>query len=276
MLLVLLVGFVPIDNALSARKAMHVLATMGSKAWIAFNSDIASKRVKRVTKFGYNKTISSGTAEVLASFGGGFLQRALGAETLTIVSTDADDNSSGTGGRQLLISCIDEDGLEVSVVAALNGATPVVTTQTCKFVNRAVLFLAGSSRTNEGTISIVQTTSGVQLAEIPIGRSSTQQLMYYVPSDRRCYIDSVTFTSLKLGGGSAPRLEVNFLVYSQTQDIVYDIRELLIDTSVTNEINIGDFKSDPLRPNEIITLDVLSDQNSTQVTGSMELTCRLD
>jgi len=247
----------------------------GPKAFWSFFE--GSSQIQRLTKFGFNKDIDTGSREILASFGGTWLQRELAAETLSVVSTSASDTAAGIGAQQLLLSCINSDGLEVNVVVALNGLTPVVTTQTCKFINRAVVFLTGTSDTNVGNINITQSTSSVQLAQIPAARSSTQQLLYYVPADRRCYMDHVFIKVRKLAGGSDPKVEINALIYSQTQDTVYDVREFYIDTSSGDGIiDLFDFKAEVLRPNEIITFDFLTDTNNTIATGSIDMTCKID
>lgn len=257
------------------QEALNILSTIGTKAWSSFNLD-NSTQVKRVTKFGVNTDVDSATPEIIAAFGGGFVQSALSAETLNISSTDTDDvATTGTGARTILISCIDEDGLEVSVIANMNGSSTVTTTQTCKFVNRAIVLTAGSSKYNEGTITITQTTSGVTLASIPATYAVTQQLIYYVPADRRCYIDNLVKTTTKLSG-SSPKIDYKTLVYSQTQDVIYTTRQDFADSDVNGRLVNPDFKAEQLRPNEIVAVLVSTSTDNTVSSATLELTCKID
>lgn len=273
---VLSVSFIPLREVMPPSYSGHIQATVGRKAWLSFN-DLNQVQFTRITKFGFNKDVDSAAAEGLVSFGGSSTaQIGLAAETLSVVSTDADDTSAGTGARTLLIQCITSDGTQSDVSVTMNGTTPVVTVATCKFINRVIVLTSGSSDRNEGAINITQSTSGVQLAQIPANKSVTQQLMYYVPSDRSCYIEDLVVRARKLAGGTAPRVEFNVLTYSQTQDTLYDIREYFVDTSIENEIKAQDFKAERLRPNEIIVIDIITNTNDTVTTGSFELTCKID
>lgn len=269
------VSFIPVRDAEAPARSLHVLANMGRQAYLSFNDGIGT-RYNRITKFGFNKDVDSAAKEIIASFGGSFVQSNLSAETLSVVSTDAADTSAGTGARQLIIQCIGSTGIQTDVEVVLNGVTPVVTTDTCKFVNRAVVFTAGSGETNAGTINITQSSSGVQLAQIPIGKSTTQQLIHYIPADRRCYMEELYIKARKLAGGTAPRVEFDVLIYSNSQNVLYDVREYFVDTSVSTFVEQKDFKAEVLRPNEIIAITAMTNANDTVVTASFDLTCRKD
>lgn len=272
---ILCVSFIPIRDAQSPKNSLHVLSTMGRRAYLSFNDGIGTS-YSRVTKFGFNKDIDSASPEIITSFGGSFIQKNLSAETLSVVSTSANDSLGGTGARQILIQCIGSDGLQSNVPLSLNGTTPVITTSTCKFVNRVVVFSAGSGETNLGTINITQSSSGIQLAQIPLEKSTTQQLLYYVPSDRRCYLEDIYIKARKTSGGSSPRVQFEILIYSNSQKVLYDIREYFVDTSVSTFIEQKNFKAEQLRPNEIFAIRATTNTNDTIVTASFDLTCRID
>ena len=256
----------------SPQQALNILSKSGRKAWYAFNSDL-DIGYKRVTKFGYNQDLDTGGYEILSAFGGTWQQYDLSAETLTITFADPNDASGDTGANSLLVTCIDEDGLEQDVVVVTNG-TSFVTTQTCKFVNRAVVVTAGSSKFNEGLITIAQTTSGVTLATIPAQKSVTQQLIYYVPSNQICYLDHIYLRARKIAGGNTNiRVEFNVRIYSGSQDVLYDIREYFVDTRIEGVIDEPDFKAEPVRPNEILAIEALTDTDDSIVTGDFELSC---
>jgi hypothetical protein len=257
----------------SPQQALNILSTLGRRAYTSFYpSDVV-----RLTKFGSNLDVDN-VAETLGALGDDPETRfTLDAETLSIVSSDAADDSAGTGARLLLLQCINSDGLQVDVVVVMDGTTPVVTTQTCKFLNRALVFSAGTGLRNAGSIMITQSTSGVDLAVIPANRSVTQQLEYYVPSDRRCFIDRLVLTGRKTTSGSA-RIDANIRIYSNFVQVVYDIRDYLLAVSATDSdvIEREDFKAEQLAPNEIFVVELTSSANNSAVTGSLDLTCKID
>lgn len=258
------------DTQLSVQGALNALARYNLTN-ISLNTH---QGISRVVKFGDNLDIDSGAIEHLVPWGGSVPLYGLTAETLSVVSTSAADTSAGTGARTLFISCIDTDGIPVDIVVTLNGVTPVITTQTCKFINRALVYTAGSGRVNAGTINILQSSSTVQLAQIPVGLSVTQQLTYYVPYNQKCYIHSVRFSVVKTGGGTTPKIRLDTHIYSATQDVLYDIRTEFMDAGVSNNRMVIDYKDQPLLPNEIIYFDVDSDQNNTEVTGTLDMICQ--
>lgn len=260
-------------TSLSPQRALNVLSVMGRKAYISFTS---STGVNRVTKFGFNLDIDTGASETLGSLGDDPESRfKLAAETLSIVSTDAADTIAGTGAQLILLQCIGEDGTQSDVAVAMNGTTPVVTTAECKFLNRALAFQTGSGLRNAGDITITQSTSGVDLALIPAGSSVTQQLEYYVPSNRRCYMDDLDLRGRRIASGST-RMDISVKIYSAVTDTVYEIRNYLIASSSTSSgsIDRNDFKAEPLAPNEIIVFDITASSNNSAMTGSFDLTCQ--
>lgn len=270
---VALVGFAKIEfNVLGERTALHVLATMGRRAWIAFTPNA---QIKRVTKFGYNLDIDTGVNESVSAIGDDARNRFnLNAETLSIVSTSADDAAAGIGARSISIQCIGADGTQSEVPVTMNGLTPVLTTDLCKFNNRAVVISSGSSRKNIGDITVTQTLSGVVLALIPANKSVTQQLEYYVPSDRECFIDRLLLKGRKLATGTA-RMDIGILVFSQVTMTDYEIRDYLIDTNGDGFIERENFKAERLSPNEIFSVDVSTNANNSAITGSIDMTCRV-
>lgn len=258
------------DTQLSVQGALNALARYNLTN-ISLNTH---QGISRVVKFGYNLDVDSAASEHIVPWGGNVPLYGLTARTLSVVSTSAADTAAGTGARLVLLQCIDSDGLEVDVIVSLNGTTPVLTTQTCKFINRALVYTAGTNRTNVGDINIIQTTSSVQLAQIPATFSVTQQLAYYVPASKKCYIHAVRLTVVKNAGGSVPKVKWNAFVYSAFLDVIYDIRTDFMDAGVSNYREVLDYKDQPLLPNEIMFFDVVTDQNNTEVTGVLDMVCQ--
>lgn len=76
-------------------------------------------------------------------------------EAMSVVSTDAADNSTGTGTRTLTISYLDASGNPQTEVVTMNGTTPVALTAiNVRFVQKIYTTTAGSNGVAEGDITI--------------------------------------------------------------------------------------------------------------------------
>ena len=225
----------------------------------------------RIVKFGFNLDLDAAAVEDIWSVGGKFV-RPTAAQTLTVVSSSTDDDVGGTGAEEITVACIGSDGTESDIVIDMDGTTSVVTTgtDTCLFINRAKVTVAGSGTKNAGNITITQTTSGYTLAYIPATYSITQQAVYRVPSDRRCYINHMYIAADKLTG-SDPRVIFLFKVFNTT--VEYVLRRELLDTNTETSRTTHHFKGDALLPNEIIVIEADTDTNDTHVYAEIDLTC---
>lgn len=158
----------------------------------------------------------------------------------------------------------------------MDGTTPVLSaaSETCIFVNRATVLSSGSGLVNAGNITITNQSSGDTLAYIPLGVSVTQQAAFYVPSDERCYINDLYVSADKLSG-SDPRVEFLVKVYnSLTTETEYTIRRELLDTANESRARFPNFKDQALLAGEIITIEANSDTANTEVSATIDLTCR--
>src|SRR3972149_7552545 len=78
-------------------------------------------------------------------------------ETVSIVSTSANDTSDGTGARQVVIHGLDVGGSEQSETVILSGTTPVVSTLSYIFINKFYVTTVGSNNISVGDITIYKT-----------------------------------------------------------------------------------------------------------------------
>ena len=134
----------------------------------------------QVTKFGSLSNVGS-TWETVWSYGTTKVWPTV-AYTLSVVSADADDAAADTGAITLRLEGLDDDLAVISETVTLTGTTPVVTTQAFYRLNRAYVLTAGSSRANEGAITITQSTGGIVMGYITAGLSQTQMMAYTVPA----------------------------------------------------------------------------------------------
>jgi hypothetical protein len=142
-------------------------------------------------KFGKNGDVGTATEDVW-SFGGTKTYLSSG-EILKITSTDVDDDGdpADTGARTIEIYGLDDNYDEISETRTLNGQTAVDTVETYLRVYRAIIRSAGSTQSNEGTISIKNNASTVTMATIDPGEGQTLMTHYTVPNGKQMLIKNL-------------------------------------------------------------------------------------
>ena len=153
-----------------------------------------------VSKFGINPTVGSSGFESMWE-GSSLYPWPSTARELNIVSSSTNDSSVGTGARTIEIQGLDSNWDLVTNTYTLNGTTAVVTTGDSYLrVFRARIVTAGTSGTNEGTISIKDNVSSVVLAYISydtIGMGQTLMAVYTIPNGKTGYIINLNVSSSK-------------------------------------------------------------------------------
>ena len=153
----------------------------------------------KVSKFGRNPGVKSADYESIWD-GSNLYPWPTAAETLSVVSDDADDTSAGTGARTVEIEGLDSSWNVLTETVTMNGLTPVITTGLFLRVYRARVVTAGSTGTNEGTITMTNTTSSNVIAQISVDNSGfgqTLMAVYTIPAGKTGYLISVNGSSSK-------------------------------------------------------------------------------
>jgi hypothetical protein len=135
--------------------------------------------------FGTNPAI--GTTFVTPWENNGALPLLSAAQNLSLVSTSASDTAVS-----ILVAGVDADCKAITEVVALNGLTPVVTTQ--QFLRINDLITASGNAVGDVTASY----SGTVYAKIIAGRGKNQAAIYTVPAGHSFYlgrIDAFTATA---------------------------------------------------------------------------------
>lgn len=115
-----------------------------------------------------------------------------GAETMSLVSTSANDTAAGTGTRAVLVVGLDGDYNSIQELVFLNGTTPVVTSQTFLRLHQLLTAIAGSGETNAGIITATASTSQTVQANILAGISGSRMGHFTVPAGYTAwFIDGV-------------------------------------------------------------------------------------
>jgi hypothetical protein len=139
-----------------------------------------------IQKHGRNPDVDATAAvEDIWAGGGSYTGFPTGAaETLTIVSSSANDAAAGTGLRTLYLDGLDANGAAQTETVTMNGLTEVVTSTTWTRVNQAIGLTAGSGGTNAGTITIKHTTTTANVfASLIAGWSRSTAAIYTVPAN---------------------------------------------------------------------------------------------
>lgn len=152
--------------------------------------NIAGHKLKG--KFGRNPSLTVGVWSTIWNGGGSYTGfNATGAETVTIVSSSADDAIDGVGMRTLRIYGLGANGLEQNEDITVTGITPVTSTLSYLRLDTAKGLTAGSNASNVGDITIAQSIStDVVFAVMPAGYNSTMIAAYTIPSDKTGYLIS--------------------------------------------------------------------------------------
>nr|AKH48016.1 hypothetical protein [uncultured marine virus] len=245
-----------------------------------FHTEVALGKRQGVTlwnKFGYNADIDSNT-EVIASWGGTFTPLTT-ATTLTIASTDSDDDGdpAGTGCNSIYISGIDANREEQFELVELNGTTDVVTTSTWLGINRVAMFLCGSGQVNAGTINVTATTGGSQMAQMPAGEGVTQQCIFHVPTGHQFLAEWLSINSLKQSAQD-PIVTIKMWVWSAVSNGRQEVYRMDMDTAVENNIRETPLLPFPITEETVLWLECTSDKNDTVINArfSGELTRDVD
>lgn len=146
-------------------------------------------------KFGENTAV--GTTEEVIWDGGGTYTFLTSADSLKIISDDADDTLSGSGAHTLIVYGLDSNWNEINELVVMDGIDTVHTTKKFLRVFRALIPTSGNSspigNANEGVIKVLSATDLTLQAQIGVGNGQTLMCVYTVPADKTAYITGISF-----------------------------------------------------------------------------------
>lgn len=108
------------------------------------------------------------------------------AQTTTIVSSSANDTSSGTGARTVEVQGLNSSYVFISETITLNGTSSVTLSNQYLRVFRAKVLTAGSTGWNEGDIDIQH--GSTVIARITIQINQTLMALYTMPANTTGYL----------------------------------------------------------------------------------------
>tara|TARA_R110000744_G_scaffold102377_2_gene196921 strand:- start:8061 stop:9458 length:1398 start_codon:yes stop_codon:yes gene_type:complete len=213
--------------------------------------------------FGYNSDVDIGT-EIIASWGGAMTITTT-AYTLSVVSTDAADDDGGTGCNSIVIYGIDANRDEQTVVIALDGTTPVVTTESWLGVNRIEMVLCGTGQVNAGTITATLTTAGTIMAQMPLGGGLTQQCIFYVPSNNDFVADWVRINAVNESIKAI--LTIKMFIWSAVTNGKQEVYRVNLDTDANPDISENPTLPFTIPEKSVVWLECTSDKANVNVSG---------
>lgn len=111
------------------------------------------------------------------------------AESWEIVSDDVNDTAAGTGARTVLVPYLDDSFEEQSIIATMNGTTPVALNADHfrTYYRRALVLTSGSvssTDSNAGKITIQVAGGGAERGIIPVGNGVSLDSQTTVPANK--------------------------------------------------------------------------------------------
>lgn len=162
-----------------------------------------------------------------------------GAETMNIVSDDANDDAGDTGLRTLLINGVDGGGNFVSEIITLNGTSDVETVKTYLRVNAMIGLTVGSSGWNEGEVTATSTVTASIQAHMGATESLSQNSNYTVPLGQSFLLLKVELNAAKISGGGNPELEFKGYARPGGDGAAWlQLFDKRLDTAVTDELDV--------------------------------------
>jgi len=194
---------------------------------------------------------------------GGDLVYLSSAETMDVVSTSVNDDVGGTGATGVFVSG-NLGGVGVSETVALDGTTPVTTTQTFDTVNFMFLTSSGTGLTNAGDITATASTAATVQCKMLAGTGITQHGFYRIPAGRNAVIQQAEMNATKTGGGASPIVDYKvYARFSPTSPWII-LLDRKLDVNVQDSLIIPFPLGGVLSAGADIRLAATTDQNDTE------------
>lgn len=222
------------------------------------------------SKFAYNLDIDTGT-EVAASFGGTFMPMT-SADTFTISYTNGAGSNDGLGSNGALVLTffyIDADGLPAVATHTLGNTGSDITSFTGLGINRVAVSSSGSDNKNNADITITATTATTNQAQIPAGKSVTQQAIFFTGSNHIGSWSNGSISCIRTAGGNDPELTIVGKIFNRAISTYFEVFRRQIDVAVENNIPINIPTGFRLNSTDILFFEVTTDQDNTIVSITM-------
>lgn len=169
--------------------------------------------------YGANDDIDTGTVPEDIKALGGLFDWPTTAEPLTIVSSDPNDAAGGTGAQQLRLVGLDANWDEITEFIFL-GVGSVTTVNSFIRLNDARVIATGTYHgSNIGDITIIQQTSGDEMAIIPEGDGVKNAFRFTVPNGKTAHLLQTTVAISRGSGSISNGASYKFRSYIRADDV---------------------------------------------------------
>jgi len=229
--------------------------------------------IAQFNKFAYRDDLDTadGSALIIADDVTNNITLLTTAETFTIAydgtAGGSTDGASTTGARNLYFYYIGSDGKETISVHTLETDGSDVTSFSGFGLNRVAVGSSGTNQANGSDITITHTTTGTVAGFIPAGESTTQQAMFFTPTNARAVAKSIYVNIAKLSGGGSPRITIKGWVWNRPIATKYLVYRHVMDTAVDNFFSFTDACNFPLNPGDVLWFEAETDTNNTVIGG---------
>jgi len=169
---------------------------VANDSWGDFRFSVATGKIAGLTQrevYGDNPDINGTLEDVWQT--GGTLVNPTSAQTLRIVSTSAEDDSTGNAVREVRVEYLDADFETNFVDVQLDGTSKVQVATDFLRLQQAYATNVGSLGDAEGAITLEYGASNVVVGTITAGSNETRRTHFTVPDGYTAYIVGANVSS---------------------------------------------------------------------------------
>lgn len=201
--------------------------------WGDFRLSVATSKILGLTQriqFGRNSDVDA-TAEDIWSTGGTLVYPSQ-EQTLSIVSTSANDDATGTGARIVRVEYLDGDFNTQIVDVEMDGTNAVQVATDFFRIQDAFVLTAGTGTTNAGVITLTY-TGAINVGTISVGANDIQNAHYTVPAGYTAYI-----VGSNVGAGKSSDANIFLQIRDATNGPVFRTRDEVALVETTLSLNL--------------------------------------
>jgi hypothetical protein len=213
---------------------------------------------------GLSSSFNTGTAELWENGLTRFVYLA-SEETMTYVSTDANDTLLGSGARAIFVSGVNDAGDTVTEFIEMDGLTPVAGTVPFAVINFMFCIpdSGGVGAANVGTITATASVSATAQCIIRTLAGISKHGLYRVPNGKKVVFKSIEINGSKSTGGTSPLLRFNvFARFTPTTPWI-SIFERALDAAKSPTLQILQPVSGVIESGADLRFTCTTDQNSS-------------
>lgn len=195
------------------------------------------------------------------------------AETMNIVSSDANDTLTGSGARTVRLIGLGDGNIEITEDVNMRGLTNVLTVNSYLYPPLLqVLTAGGVARVNIGSITATSSGSATVQSKIAIGASISKNSHFTVPKGQSFLIIKVDVNATKTSAGLLPNITLVGLtrLAGQNPDAAWVSNRIRkMDTSVLDQLFVDQPVNNILPEGTEFRVTAVSSENNTDVRSTV-------